>query len=686
MDNSEIRKKNQLLIIRRYKRGDQQLPDSLMLGDSNLARVICLYTYAKYSGQEYFEQVADSVLENTLSLLPENEYQKVEHFDLYKLGCGLIYLLRNGFVAGDENLVLAEFDDKLQYWYLTGKIEQPELYGWIHYLRLRIENENCPDIRLSANKQNLLCLLSLLQKIDYTNEILIDDLHLIHNRKIFFEKTRILLDSSLTDNIQYIKNNKYGIDMNYVTFIIVVRIDSNERSKNLDMAINFLAQKSNVYIQILEVDFVQRYKLKFDAPYIEYRFVHDNAPVFYRAKYINALLKEAKTLVVCIWDIDMIIREEQLDKSISEIQNGNAAMSIPYDGHLYYLSSKDTIMYRMNQSIDYLESCKEKADYYSIRSVRGCYLVNRYIYLKSGGENIHLYGWGMDDVERVKRMEILGYPVFYAKGPSFHLYHQRQNMTGFYDPSWEAKNRNELLKVCSLSRNDLCLYVESWNSENRQVNKEVVVQSPFSQNYFCLIEKSNIAFVSIFKNGVTHLKALAVYSKTGYYPEDVNEAHDLIGYDETNGYLCLVSRIKDLEKKKGPLLKFAVWRDPIERLISNYKYFCLEGVYRRYFELVGLYKDTSFERFMEFVRFELGKSDPLYQDEHIRKQSDYYNKEDIDYIVPLNKLNLFLGEHGISLVKKTVNATSVDFELKDIDYITEIKELYKTDYDLVPNY
>ena len=60
--------------------------------------------------------------------------------------------------------------------------------------------------------------------------------------------------------------------------------------------------------------------------------------------------------------------------------------------------------------------------------------------------------------------------------------------------------------------------------------------------------------------------------------------------------------------------------------------------------------------------------------------------EDVDYIVPLNKLNLFLGEHGIPLVKKTVNATYVDFKLKDIDYITEIKELYKADYDLVPNY
>ena len=657
-----------------------------MLEDSNLARVICLYTYARYSGQQYFEQIADTVLEQTLSQRSENEPLESTRFDLYKLGCGLIYLLRNGFVAGDENLILSEFDDKVQHQYLTERIEQAELYGWIHYLRLRIGNKNCPEKRLCVNKQNLLCLLSLLQKIDYSNDVLVEDITIIHHWKIFYEKTKTLLNPLLANRFYDFRNYQNDIDRDYVTFIIVLRIDSNERARNLDVAIKFLSQRTNVYIHILEVDSVSRCKMQFDASFIKYRFIKDDNPVFYRAKYLNGLLEESKTLVVGIWDIDMVIRKEQLEESISEIQSGNVVMSIPYDGRLYYLSSVDSIRYRMDQSIDYLEYCKDKADYFSIRSVRGCYLVNRDAYLKSGGENIHLYGWGLDDMERVKRMEVLGYPVFYAEGSSFHLYHQRKNMMGFYDSSWETKNRNELLKVCSLSRNDLCLYVESWNSEDKQVNKEVVAQSPFSQNYFCLIEKSNMAFVSIFKNGVTHLKALAVYSKTGYYPKDVNEAHDLIGYDETNGYLCIVSRIKDLEMEKGPLLKFAVWRDPIERLVSNYKYFCLEGVYRRYFELVGLYKDTSFERFMEFVRFELGKSDPLFQDEHIRKQSDYYNKEDVDYIVPLNKLNLFLGEHGIPLVKKTVNATYVDFKLKDIDYITEIKELYKADYDLVPNY
>lgn len=89
------------------------------------------------------------------------------------------------------------------------------------------------------------------------------------------------------------------------------------------------------------------------------------------------------------------------------------------------------------------------------------------------------------------------------------------------------------------------------------------------------------------------------------------------------------------------MIKFAVWRDPVERLVSCYKFFCLEKENRYYFRYLDLYGDNSFDRFMEFVRFELGKTNPLYQDEHIRRQSDYYSPEDVDYIVPIKFLNRF---------------------------------------------
>ena len=85
-------------------------------------------------------------------------------------------------------------------------------------------------------------------------------------------------------------------------------------------------------------------------------------------------------------------------------------------------------------------------------------------------------------------------------------------------------------------------------------------------------------------------------------------------------------------------------------------------------------------------RFELGKSDPLYQDEHIRRQSDYYSCEDVDYIVPIEKLDTFLQVYKIPQVGDIRNSTHAKFALINTDYIEEIKDLYRLDYQIRPNY
>ena len=143
--------------------------------------------------------------------------------------------------------------------------------------------------------------------------------------------------------------------------------------------------------------------------------------------------------------------------------------------------------------------------------------------------------------------------------------------------------------------------------------------------------------------------------------------------------------MKKRETELGKMIKFAVWRDPVERLVSCYKFFCLEKENRYYFRYLDLYGDNSFDRFMEFVRFELGKTNPLYQDEHIRRQSDYYSPEDVDYIVPIKFLNRFLEEHNIPVPQKEANKTTVDFKLAN-HYIDEIKDLYKNDYKIECTY
>lgn len=218
-----------------------------------------------------------------------------------------------------------------------------------------------------------------------------------------------------------------------------------------------------------------------------------------------------------------------------------------------------------------------------------------------------------------------------------------------------------------------------------KIPENYTIPSLFMQNYFCLLNKQ-MAFVAISKNAVAFLKRIAVYTKTGKVLTSEDDVHNTVGFNENKGYLIPVLHMQTFEKKDGPVIKFAVWRDPVERLLSTYKFFCLEKEFRRYWQFLDLYNDNGFERFMEFVEFELGKTNVVYQDEHIRRQADYYNMDDVDYIVPIEKLNSFLREHSVLVFDQKSNATTTQFNLPHSGWIKRIKRLYWKDYDIRPNY
>lgn len=216
-----------------------------------------------------------------------------------------------------------------------------------------------------------------------------------------------------------------------------------------------------------------------------------------------------------------------------------------------------------------------------------------------------------------------------------------------------------------------------------RIPNNIVPSSPFMDNYFCFLGVHRLAFVVISKNCVTYLKQLSIYNKTGQVVNKEDDIHHIVGFTEQSDYLINVSDMPDLEKMENEAyFKIAVWRDPVKRLISTYKFFCMEREYREYFRYLGFYDKTiSFERFLEFVIFELSKENILLQDEHLRCQSNYYQLNDIDLIIEDCKLNSFLQKQGLDLICKQINQTTSSFTCPDI-YIEQIEELYKSDYEL----
>lgn len=454
----EIRRKYQLAFINRYKNQNQLIIEDADLFYPDMGRLICLYTYAATTGNSDLEQQADSLLDKIFEDVSMVMPVCLEN-GLLSVGCGLIYLLRNHFVEGEEDDVLSEIDACLfgALIYMEDETEV-DWYGWLCYFRLRISYDHpvawqVYGITFRQHCVYLLdCLMRGLQKGMEWDKRMIREVELLHQMKLCPTKTTQLL-SLLT-----------SINNNQLSFVIPVRIDSAERERNLDVVVDLLSGMKGVDVSILEGDKQPLYRLKKVYGNVKYRFVEDHDPVFHRTKYLNVLLRDAQGAVVGVWDTDVAIPCGQISDAVKAIRTGRAVMGFPYDGRFYTLSPEDSDRFVRDRSFERLDEQVETSHLaHGLHSVGGAFLVNRKLYLQSGGENEHFYGWGPEDAERVKRMEILGLPVYRANGPLFHLYHPRKENSWYGSADIELKNRQEFLTVCGMERDELQQYVQSWH-------------------------------------------------------------------------------------------------------------------------------------------------------------------------------------------------------------------------------
>ena len=238
--------------------------------------------------------------------------------------------------------------------------------------------------------------------------------------------------------------------MEPISIVIPVRIDSTERKENLHCVLQYLLQTPFIYIDILEADQKQHFHFH-PHERIRYRFIQDYETVFYRTRYLNILLKDARHVIVGIWDTDVLVPEKQLMDAINYIQKG-CVLSFPYDGNFRFLDKEESQSIRKDMTI-----LHEGMGHRLIGrpSVGGAFLVNKTKYLETGGENEGFYGWGPEDVERVKRLEILELPIARTKGALYHLHHERKPDIGVDNRKKARHNQKVLLNTCRQSKEEL---------------------------------------------------------------------------------------------------------------------------------------------------------------------------------------------------------------------------------------
>lgn len=238
--------------------------------------------------------------------------------------------------------------------------------------------------------------------------------------------------------------------MQPISIVIPLRVDSDDRAKNLRCVLQQLLLMDFVYVDILEADRKQNFFISYHKR-IRYQFVYDEESVFYRTKYLNILLKNATNSIVGVWDTDVLISRRQIEDSVNMIEKG-CVMCFPYDGRFLFLSPKESEKIRTD--LQHWNNVSENR-LIGRPSVGGAFIVNRERYLAVGGENEGFYGWGPEDVERVKRLEILELPIGRVKGALFHLHHERKGDFGIDSKLKKIHNLKVLIHTCRMSKIEL---------------------------------------------------------------------------------------------------------------------------------------------------------------------------------------------------------------------------------------
>lgn len=282
----------------------------------------------------------------------------------------------------------------------------------------------------------------------------LDDFSLIEKKSA----SKILVDEIKKYNHSQLKNR---IDLTDVSFLIPIRVDSNDRIENLKIVVNYIQSVFSTTIIILEADNLQKIDPS-TLSGITYHFVEDNNPIFHRTKYINHLIYLADTPIISVYDADVILPDKQITSSVDKLRANLSNVVYPYDGTFISIDRLMKTIFSKHLDVGFLEHNKAKQCIATRRSFGGCVLLNKKSYLEAGGENENLTSWGSDGIERKKRMEKLGYKVIRVPGNLFHLPHLRSENSRYVSQKQYKKLMDEYFKICKMDKHELREYINCW--------------------------------------------------------------------------------------------------------------------------------------------------------------------------------------------------------------------------------
>ncbi len=225
------------------------------------------------------------------------------------------------------------------------------------------------------------------------------------------------------------------IDLKNCTFIIPIRIESEDRMRNVVTVLAYLLKTFDTKVILKEVDVESVFEDQV-LPQIE-DFLGDNInnlthvfeksddPVFYRMKILNEMIDMVDTKVIANYDCDVLFKKETYVESVKMIMDG-FDLVYPYGFGNYQKQvfiDDDGVSDFINEDFDF-EVLDKKSRMYDAQYGH-VQFVNRKSYILAGMENENFRGSSPEDKERFYRFDKMGYSVGRLDDIVYHLEHSR---------------------------------------------------------------------------------------------------------------------------------------------------------------------------------------------------------------------------------------------------------------------
>lgn len=226
------------------------------------------------------------------------------------------------------------------------------------------------------------------------------------------------------------------IDLSNATFIIPLRIDSDDRVRNIITVLCFLLKNFKTNVILKEVDEQKLFEscalsqiqefVGDDIEQLTYLFEQSEDPVFYRMKILNEMISESKTDVIVNYDCDVLLKPEIYEKCYNLILDKKYDLIYPYGfgEYQYQVFADDEIVTDfLNEDFDF-SILEKKINVYDAQYGHVQFF-NRQSYIDGGMENENFKGSSPEDKERFFRFNALGYNVGRLDEYIYHLEHSR---------------------------------------------------------------------------------------------------------------------------------------------------------------------------------------------------------------------------------------------------------------------